>query len=157
MTNNGWWNCGLLGVWCACVSACGGSATGAGVEVSEVTSVESQGEALAVNALSAAQSKTVLRLIDTICGDTWCDGDYDFGFRRLTCSKVAKTCTLTMQAFPIEGVSSSKRSYWRSCKTPGFTGFGSLVNTAPNGYQWLNDDYYDVLSECISRVEANLH
>ena len=29
--------------------------------------------------------------------------------------------------------------------------------TAPNGYQSLTDDYYDVLSECISRVESNLH
>jgi hypothetical protein len=127
------------------------------VEVSEATPVESQSEALAVNALSAAQAKTALRLIDTICGDTWCDGDYDFGFRRLTCSKAGHTCTLTLQAFPVEGVTSSQRSYWRSCKTPGFTGFASLVNTAPNGYQSLNDDYYESLSECISLVESHLH
>ena len=136
-----------------------GCSAGAGseVQVSEASPVETQAEALAVNALSAAQSKTVLRLIDNICGDTWCDGDYDFGFRRLTCSKVGQTCTLTLQAFPIDGVKASQKSYWRSCKTPGFTGFDSLVNTAPSGYQSLTDGYYDVLSECISRVESNLH
>ncbi len=146
--------CGLLGL--ALFPACSAGA-GQDVEVSEASPVESQSEALAVNALSPAQSKTVLRLIDDICGDTWCDGDYDFGFRRLTCSKTGRTCTLTLQAFPIEGVAASQKSYWRSCKTPGFTGFTSLVNTAPNGYQSLTAGYYDVLSECISRVESNLH
>jgi hypothetical protein len=151
MTTSGYW---LAGVWLLASCSAGASS---GVEVSEATPVESQSEALAVNALSAAQAKTTLRLIDSICGDTWCDGDYDFGFRRVTCSKAAHTCTLTLQAFPIEGVPSSQRSYWRSCKTPGFSGFASLVNTAPNGYQSLNDDYYDALSECISRVESNLH
>ena len=151
MTSRGW----LVGsLWF--ISACSAGAS-SGVEVSEATPVESQSEALAVNALSAAQAKTTLRLIDNICGDTWCDGDYDFGFRRLTCSKAAHTCTLTLQAFPEEGVTSSQHSYWRACKTPGFTGFASLVSTAPNGYQSLNDDYYDLLSECISRVESNLH
>jgi hypothetical protein len=147
----GWWGLCLLGA-----SACSGGA-GSGVEVSEAAPVESQSEALALNALTPAQSKTALRLIDTICGDTWCDGDYDFGFRRLTCSKAGQTCTLTLQAFPIEGVQSSQRSYWRSCKTPGFTGFASLVSTAPSGYQSLTDGYYDVLSECISRVESHLN
>jgi hypothetical protein len=152
MTTSGCWCLGVM----LLVSACSAGAS-SGVEVSEATPVESQAEALAVNALSAAQAKTTLRLIDNICGDTWCDGDYDFGFRRLTCSKAAHTCTLTLQAFPVDGVTSSQRSYWRSCKTPGFTGFASLVSTAPNGYQSLTDDYYDVLSECISRVESNLH
>ena len=148
----GW--CGLVGL--GLLPACSAGA-GPSVEVSEASPVESQSEALTASALSAAQSKTVLRLIDDICGDTWCDGDYDFGFRRLICSKASQTCTLTLQAFPIAGVASSQKSYWRSCKTPGFTGFASLVNTAPSGYQSLTSDYYDVLSECISRVESNLH
>jgi hypothetical protein len=125
------------------------------VEVSEAAPVEAHSEALTENALTAAQAKTTLRLIDNICGDTWCDGDYDFGFRRLSCSKAAHTCTLTLQAFPVDGAQSSQPSYWRSCKTPGFTGFASLVTTL-NGYQSLNDDYYDLLTECISRVESNL-
>jgi hypothetical protein len=135
-------------------TACSAGA-GSGVEVSEAAPVEARSEGLAENALTAAQAKTALRLIDDICGDTWCDGDYDFGFRRLSCSKAAHTCTLTLQAFPVDGAQTSPPSYWRSCKTAGFTGFASLVTTL-NGYQSLNDDYYDLLSECISRVESNL-
>lgn len=143
----------FLGV--ASLVACSAGA-GQDVEVGDASAVESKTEALAPNALTPAQTKTVLRLIDDICGDTWCDGDYDFGFRRLTCSGALHTCTLTLQAFPVEGVVASHKSYWRSCKTPGFSGFASLVNTATNGYQSLTDGYYDVLGECMARVQGNL-
>ena len=150
-----------LAVWpgiCAllALSACSAGTTPA-VEVSDATAVDEQNEALTKNALTAAESKTALRLIDDICGDTWCDGDYDFGFHRLTCAKAAHTCTLTLQVFPRQGVPSSAHSYWRSCKTSGFAGFGSLVSTAASGYQSLQSDYYDALTECVSRIEANLH
>jgi len=113
-------------------------------------------EALTVNALTKAEAKTALRLIDDICGDTWCDGDYDFGFRRIVCSTASASCTLTLQAFPRDGVESAHRSYWRSCKTHDFQGFDSLVDTAPNGYQSLNQDYYDALTECMGRIESKL-
>ena len=145
----GWLVVGVLSL-----TACSAGAS-PGVEVSEAVPVEAESAGLAENALTVAQAKTTLRLIDDICGDTWCDGDYDFGFRRLACSKAAHTCTLTLQAFPVDGPHSSPQSYWRSCKTPGFTGFASLVTTL-NGFQSLNDDYYDLLSECISRVESSL-
>jgi hypothetical protein len=133
--------------------------TSPAVEVSDAapTETHSVAEELAKNALTPAQAKTTLKLIDDICGDTWCDGDYNFGFRRLTCSKAAHTCTLTLQVFPREGVVSSAKSYWRSCKTPGFSGFRSLVNTAANGYQSLASDYYDGLTECMFHIENNLH
>src|SRR4051812_11782524 len=93
--------CGWLAL--ALLPACSAGA-GQGVEVGEGSALESQSEALTPNALSAAQAKTVLRLIDDICGDTWCDGDYDFGFRRLSCNSALHTCTLTLQAFPVAGV-----------------------------------------------------
>ena len=116
------------------VAACGGSAS-EGVEVAdlspeEVSAANVESPLQAKNALSTAQSRTVLKLIDDICGDTWCSGDYDFGFRRLTCATAARTCTLTLQVFPREGVPSSQKSYWRSCKTHGYRGFASLVDTS---------------------------
>ena len=136
----------------------GTAGTNQGVEVGDAdpAGTRSEAEALAKNALTAAQAKTTLRLIDDICGDTWCSGDYNFGFRRLLCVDAAHTCTLTLQVFPREGVSSSARSYWRSCKTSGFSGFSSLVDTAANGYQALHSDYYDALTECMFRIEGNL-
>jgi hypothetical protein len=113
-------------------------------------------EALGPNALGPMQSKTVLKLVDDICGDTWCSGDYDFRFRRIACSNVAKTCTLLFLLIPREGVTSRSPSYWRSCKTHDFDGFDSLVTTTPSGYQSLDQNYYGALTECISRIEDKL-
>jgi hypothetical protein len=138
------------------LSGCSSAGPAPAVEVSDGVEAQPRMEELTRNALTAAEAKTTLRLIDDICGDTWCDGDYDFGFRRLTCNQVAKTCTLTLQVFPIEGVVSKEKSYWRSCKTSGFEGFTSLVATAPNGYQSLQGDYYDALTECVDRIMSKL-
>ena len=159
----GVWLCGALSL-IACSSG-GGDDGGGGVDVSEVNPADTPDEAPASvdsalqagNALTAAQSKTALKLIDDICGDTWCSGDYNFGFRLLRCDKAAHTCTLTLQVFPREGVTSQQSSYWRSCKTHGFKGFSSLVKTTESGYQSLTDEYYDALTECTMRVVANLH
>ncbi len=111
------------------------------------------------NALSEPEQKVVLKLIDDICGDTWCSGDYDFGFRRISCqtggNAPSGTCTLTLQIFPREGVPSARRMYWRSCKTGGFSGFDSLVRIT-NGYQSLQQDYYSTLTDCIQALESRL-
>jgi hypothetical protein len=137
------------------LSACS-AGSGPDLEVAEGSPTEARAEALAGNALSPAQAKTALELIDAICGDTWCSGDYNFGFRRLTCNRAAQTCTLTLQVFPREGVPSEARSYWRSCKTSDFQGFDSLVRSTANGYQSLNEDYYDALTECTTRIVSHL-
>lgn len=136
------------------LSGCAGASPE--VEDGEVASLDGASEALQRSALTPAQAQTTLKLIDDICGDTWCEGDYDFGFRRLTCDKTKRTCTLLLQLFSRDGEGAARKSYFRSCKTPGFTGFSSLVATAPNGYQSLQSDYYDALSECISRIETKL-
>lgn len=147
----------IMGTLTTSLIACG-AAPGSSVEDADAAPLgtETETEALTASALTPAESKTVLRLVDDICGDTWCDGDYNFGFRRITCNRAAATCTLTLQVFPREGVVSVRSSYWRSCKTPDFSGFGSLVATAPNGYQSLDQSYYDALTECMSRIEAKL-
>jgi hypothetical protein len=138
-------------VFAGCGSAAASTDDGdAGASIAPVA------EALSPSALTSKEAKTVLRLVDDVCGDTWCDGDYDFGFRRVACSRRTKTCTLTMQIFPRDGAAGTPRDYWRSCKTPGFTGFASLVTTAPNGYQSLDESYYSALTECIARIEQRL-
>ena len=132
------------------------SATAPDVEVGEAAPVSSAAAPVTGNALTSAEEQTVLDLIDGICGDTWCDGDYDFRFSRLTCNGPAATCTLTLQIFPRPGVPATERVYFRRCTTAGFSGFDSLVTTAPNGYESLDQDYYMALTECISRLEEQL-
>jgi hypothetical protein len=150
------WGPGFVGMSALLLSACNAdSGATPDVEIGEESPVETRVEELAGNALSPSQAATALKLIDDICGDTWCSGDYNFGFRRLTCSRAAESCTLTMQVFPRDP-DDPHRSYWRSCKTWGFDGFGSLVQTWSSGYQSLNDDYYDALTECTTRIVSHL-
>jgi hypothetical protein len=118
-------------------------------------------EALSSNALTKKQASTVLGLIDDICGDSWCEGDHNFHFDQIQCQRGCSgastgTCQVTFRIFPYDSDLETGPTYVRSCKTPGFTGFSSLVDTAANGYQSLHWDYYDALSACISEVENEL-
>ncbi len=117
--------------------------------------------ALCKNALSSAQEKTALKLIDDICGDTWCEGDNNFAFLALTCragtGKPATngSCTLKLDIIPRVDETTPPR-YRRTCTTGGFSGFASLVTTSTNGYQALQPAFYDALSECINELEEEL-
>ncbi len=121
--------------------------------------LDQSSSALCKSALSPAQEKLALELIDDICGDTWCEGDNNFAFDRLTCQSGAPraatggSCTLRLRILPRDD---SHRAYSRSCTTGGFSGFESLVDTAQSGYQSLDWDYYLALTDCISRLEAAL-
>jgi hypothetical protein len=134
---------------CAACAAADGSAPADGAPL------DTAGEELARNALTTQQEKTALELIDGICGDTWCEGDDDFRFDALRCCTASQSCTLSFEILPRDG-GAGGRGYRRSCRTRGFTGFASLVDTAPNGYESLDQDYYFALTDCISALEAKL-
>jgi hypothetical protein len=124
---------------------------------SEVSMATSE---LASNGLTKKQASTVLKLIDDICGDTWCEGDHNFHFDHIECTRpcghTPGSCRVAFRLFPYDSDLSTGPSYARTCKTAGFTNFASLVETAQNGYESLNWDFYDALSACISQVESEL-
>lgn len=136
--------------------ACAACAGADGATAADTAPLDTAQAELAGNALTAAQEKTALKLVDDICGDTWCSGDYDFRFDGLRCCAASASCTLSLELLPRDGVSSPRSEYHRSCRTRGFTGFASLVDTATNGYQSLEQDYYSALTDCISALEAKL-
>jgi hypothetical protein len=144
--------------WAALVASLAGCAfdTTEGVDGEELGEA---GQELRGQALSKRQEATALKLIDDICGDTWCEGDHNFRFDRLECHKgcghSAGTCQLTFRVFSYDTDIETGPTYVRSCRTGGFTGFESLVSTQ-GSYQALQPAYYDALSECISRVESAL-
>jgi hypothetical protein len=114
---------------------------------------------LARSALTKRQQAVVLKAIDDICGDTWCEGDHNFSFGQLECTKGcaahAGSCELTFRVFPYDTDIETGPTYTRSCRTAGFTGFDSLVESFGEYYA-LQPAYYDALTECIGRVESQL-
>lgn len=116
-------------------------------------------DALSRSALTKRQQATVLKLIDDICGDTWCEGDHNFRFDELDCRKGCGgrdgSCKMTFRIFSYDTDLETGPTYTRSCRTGGFAGFDSLVETHGT-YQSLAPAYYDALTECISQVEDSL-
>jgi hypothetical protein len=105
------------------------------------------------SSLTRAEVRTVLKLVDDTCGDTWCEGDFAYRFRNLFCDAESESCTLTFQMAPSGEAPLDWR--WRTCRTGGFLGFESLVNTASGGYQWLATTYYQALNDCIDALETS--
>lgn len=46
------------------------------------------------NNISSDLESEVLQQFDDICGDTWCEGEYDYRFEKFSCNFNIKTCTL---------------------------------------------------------------
>jgi hypothetical protein len=142
----------------------GTGALGCSARTSDAPEVESDAQStqedLTSNALTKKQASTVLKLVDDICGDSWCEGDHNFHFDRIECTRPCGhepgSCRLTFRIFPYDSDLKTGPTYTRSCKTRGFQGFASLVDTAANGDQSLNWEYYDALSACIDQVESML-
>jgi hypothetical protein len=138
------------------LAGCGAESPDSGEDETQAASEELRSK----NALTPGQEQTALKLIDDICGDTWCEGDDNFAFRKLTCTAPrggrSGSCKLELRIIPLEGARGYPRSFERHCTTGDFSGFDSLVATAPNGYQSLNPAYYDALTECIGRLEQSL-
>jgi hypothetical protein len=117
------------------------------------------GDELLRRGLSKKQEATALDAIDDICGDTWCEGDHDFQFDELECSRgcrgQAGSCTLTFRVFSYDTDLETGPTFERSCRTNGFDGFESLLAKSGD-YHSLQPDYYLALSACIDQVERDL-
>ena len=143
----------LLAVGSGCAVDMDEPHRGVGEEGAETT------DALTQKGLTKREEAVVLKAIDDICGDTWCEGDHNFRFDRLECVRGCAGdsghCQLVFRVFSYDTDLETGPTYTRSCRTPGFTGFDSLVATFGD-YHALQPAYYDALTECIGRVERQL-
>ena len=139
-------------LFCGCALA----ADEAGTSAETVGQIES---AWCRNALSPREEKTVLNLIDNICGDTWCEGDNNFAFERLTCRAGAAdapdggTCTLNLRLIPQDGrargpIREPARRVAFSASTPSSKRRRVAINRSTGTYLALTD--------CVTRLEAGL-
>ncbi len=92
--------------------------------------------------LTQDQKEIALWKIDTICSDTWCEGDYNFKFNQINCDIKSKVCAVDMTMFE-EGF-----CYSTTCRIPDISNFLDIVVK-----QELNDRFYDKLSDCILEEE----
>jgi len=104
-----------------------------------------------VSSLTVVQAKTVLHIIDNTCGDTWCDGDYDFAFKKIVCQPVRNSCTLTTLVTYPAFSDQTPSYYWRSCRMIGVSHYDDLVSG-----QELTSGFFEDMGACIQKIEGSI-
>lgn len=104
-----------------------------------------------VNDLSDEQERTALKLLDDICGDTWCEGSYDWSFEELVCDFSAGTCTLALLARDWGDMPVIEPLV---CGLENLHGYDELVEGTGSN-QSLVWSFYEKVSACIRSFELS--
>jgi len=94
-----------------------------------------------VKAQESFSKDTVITAIDQICGDVWCEGDYDYKFNSISFDTKNNTTILFFQM-----IDSLKRTYNEKCNIIGYSKPEEILTS----YGSLQSDFYDKLNTCIS-------
>ncbi|MBC8555984.1 MAG: hypothetical protein ISR65_18260 [Bacteriovoracaceae bacterium] len=102
--------------------------------------------------LTDEQKDTILTSIDNICGDTWCEGDFDYSFNSIYCDSQRGSCTVEMEVIlrEYDEVTWEMINETRtpsSCTVFNFYSYNDIIDQTR---QWdqLTDDFYEKLSDC---------
>jgi hypothetical protein len=112
-----------------------------------------------VNPTPVTEDQTILKAIDNICGDTWCEGDYKFVFNKVILDTARNTTrvlfTMKIEDYTIEvdaNASILMQSFDVACNVPGYSTFAGIMTSNDS----LNWDFYTGLTDCIQKLESRL-
>lgn len=105
----------------------------------------------------------VRKAIDDICGDTWCEGDFQFKFNTVSFDKKTLETTVNFTMTPYidsENLAESETSaativntnYSVQCVIKGFADAALIVKS--NGS--LDETFYSSVSDCVNTLESAL-
>ena len=101
-------------------------------------------------ALDLSYRDLSLELIDNICGDTWCEGDFNFEFNNLEINKKDKSAVVNFEM--IDEWYDTEKRFSTFCIIPNISSFKDIIDFNSNK-KYLTDYFYEALSECISDRE----
>jgi len=103
----------------------------------------------AADFLSVREERVILRSIDMICGDTWCESDYNFHFNKLSCNTNNKSCILDFDfvLWPDEDLPAPTPNPAK-CEIEKVASYSDFVDSREH----LNDGVYDQISDCINNL-----
>lgn len=114
--------------------------------VSALASASLVAFALTATGSEALTPEMILREIDTICGDTWCESDFNFEFKALTFGEHGFTLSFEMFLHP-EGDEEQAR-FPGSCHLSDYRTPDDTSVVTENGF-YLKDEFYSALTDCI--------
>lgn len=101
---------------------------------------------------SLTERKEVLRSIDNVCGDTWCEGDYNFKFKNFSCNKLNKSCYVSFHFIKSDEQSVETYSPVQFCHFNNITS----IKQVQESKLALNDHFYEELTNCIESLESQI-
>lgn len=111
-----------------------------------------------------SDTERVRQAIDSHCGDTWCEGDYSYNFRKVVFDNLENTTSVhfTMgfsEALKLSRDDSSsfkatllRQSFQVSCEIRGFSGAGQVLQQQGE----LDRSFYRSMNDCIATLEGKL-
>lgn len=107
----------------------------------------------ALDFLSDSQRSTVLREIDNICGDSWCEGDYNYSFDKFSCDSVKQTCILELRLFDGYSEEDENTVYHSGvCALEGLSDYSQMIEKSGK-WDTLTWSFYEQVSDCINSLE----
>ena len=101
-------------------------------------------------ALDLSYKDLSLELMDNICGDTWCEGDFNFEFNDIEINKKDKSAIVNFEM--IDEWYDTEKRFSTFCVVPKISSFKDVIDFNSNG-KYLTDYFYETLGECISDRE----
>ncbi|MFG1481992.1 hypothetical protein ABMA79_02775 [Halobacteriovorax sp. HFRX-2_2] len=108
------------------------------------------------NTLTAQEESRVVTEIDNICGDTWCEGDFNFRFDTFKCNAETNSCVLDFVILDEvwgDDDSYSATEYEATCEIKGYTKYDQMIEVSRNGWPRLNNDFYFAVTDCVTEQE----
>lgn len=102
--------------------------------------------------LSHDQKEDILSSIDSVCGDTWCEGDFDFRFTEFSCNQLTSVCILNFHFIKNEEDAEDVFSPLQTCEFKNISNFKQIKASAFT----LDDSFFSELTECISLREKEV-
>jgi hypothetical protein len=94
-------------------------------------------------------STEVLKLIDRVCADSWCSGDYDYKFSTFSCNDASNSCVLSFKIIDRDAKPPEVKIKNKRCIFKGITSSEMLYHENK-----LNEEFYDKLNVCVSDRES---
>lgn len=94
--------------------------------------------------LNQYQEQQALVAIDNICGDSWCEGEYDYNFKKLECSNNPGLCILDVEAFEWIGMDRKQLVEEKSCLIENVESIEDIVKN-----DMLRIKVYEQISDCL--------
>lgn len=98
---------------------------------------------------SAKQNLEIIRAIDNICGDTWCEGDYNYNFEKFSCLKSTNKCELSFNLISRDESGLERKTSVGVCRFQNIFSIRQIRQSA----NVLNENFLDELTRCIDRLE----